>query len=96
MNDARRFHRAFASAHAGRGWGGDSDRFGLAGAVLAGNLCLTWTDEVYATCGLPDADVARGRPVFDRMRSQLMAGQFLDVSAWLPVRSSLSGERREL
>ncbi|GAA4405924.1 polyprenyl synthetase family protein [Fodinibacter luteus] len=72
-------HRAFAHAHAARGWAGDGARFGLAGAVLAGNLCLTWTDEVYATCGLPEADLARGRPVFDRMRTQLMAGQFLDV-----------------
>ncbi|WP_286175577.1 polyprenyl synthetase family protein [Arthrobacter sp. NEB 688] len=72
-------HRALATRHADRGWSGDDARFGLAGAVLAGNLCLTWTDELYATCGLPDADVARGRPVFDRMRTQLMAGQFLDV-----------------
>jgi geranylgeranyl diphosphate synthase type I len=72
-------HRAFASAHIARGWGGDGDRFGLAGAVLAGNLCLTWTDAVYATCGLSEDDLARGRPVFDRMRTQLMAGQFLDV-----------------
>ena len=54
------------------------DRFGLAGAVLAGNLCLTWTDEVYATCGLT-RPTSRGRPVFDTMRTQLMAGQFLDV-----------------
>lgn len=72
-------HRAMAGAHAARGWTGDADRFGLAGAVLAGNLCLTWADEVYATSGLPAPDVARGRPLFDRMRSQLMAGQFLDV-----------------
>ncbi|MEO7420887.1 MAG: polyprenyl synthetase family protein [Ornithinibacter sp.] len=72
-------HRAFAGAHTARGWAGDPDRFGLAGAVLAGNLCLTWSDRVYATCGLPDVDVARGRAVFDQMRTQLMAGQFLDV-----------------
>jgi geranylgeranyl diphosphate synthase type I len=72
-------HRAMATAHTARAWTGDADRFGLAGAVLAGNLCLTWTDEVYATCGLPAQDVARGRALFDRMRSQLMAGQFLDV-----------------
>ncbi|WP_392542313.1 polyprenyl synthetase family protein [Oryzobacter telluris] len=72
-------HRAMASAHAARSWTGDADRFGLAGAVLAGNLCLTWADEVYATSGLPAEDVARGRALFDRMRSQLMAGQFLDV-----------------
>ncbi|HET7761853.1 MAG TPA: polyprenyl synthetase family protein [Phycicoccus sp.] len=72
-------HRALATRHADRGWDGDEERFGLAGAVLAGNLCLTWTDEVYATCGLPAAALERGRPVFDRMRTQLMAGQFLDV-----------------
>ncbi|NHA67054.1 polyprenyl synthetase family protein [Phycicoccus flavus] len=72
-------HRALASRHADRGWSGDDERFGLAGAVLAGNLCLTWTDEMYSTCGLPGPDLARGRAVFDRMRTQLMAGQFLDV-----------------
>ncbi|WP_249138617.1 polyprenyl synthetase family protein [Phycicoccus avicenniae] len=72
-------HRALATRHTERGWDGDGERFGLAGAVLAGNLCLGWTDEMYASCGLPDADLARGRPVYDRMRTQLMAGQFLDV-----------------
>ncbi len=72
-------HRRFATRHLDRGWEGDEERFGLAGAVLAGNLCLTWTDEVYASCGLPAEALARGRPLFDRMRTQLMAGQFLDV-----------------
>ncbi|WP_307812491.1 polyprenyl synthetase family protein [Phycicoccus sp. CSK15P-2] len=72
-------HRSLATQHVDRGWAGDGERFGLAGAVLAGNLCLTWTDEVYATSGLPAEDLARGRTVFDRMRTQLMAGQFLDV-----------------
>lgn len=72
-------HRALAAAHTERGWGGDDGRFGEAGAILAGNLCLTWTDELVATSGLPADDLARGRGVFDRMRTQLMAGQFLDV-----------------
>ncbi len=72
-------HRALAADHTGRGWGGDADRFGLAGAILAGNLCLTWTEELYSSCGLPADDLARGRELFGRMRTQLMAGQFLDV-----------------
>jgi geranylgeranyl diphosphate synthase type I len=72
-------HRALAARHAERGWEGDADRFGLAGAVLAGNLCLTWTEELYAGCGLPEADLRRGRPCLDRVRTELMAGQFLDV-----------------
>ena len=72
-------HRALAAVHTERGWGGDDERFGVAGAILAGNLCLSWTDELVATSGLPVEDVARGREVFDRMRTQLMAGQYLDV-----------------
>ena len=62
------------------GWAGDADRFGVAGAILAGNLCLTWTDELYATSGLPAERPRRGAArVFDLMRTQLMGGQFLDV-----------------
>ena len=72
-------HRAMAAAHRSRGLDGDADRFGEAGAILAGDLCLTWADEMYATSGLPADEVARGRAVFDLMRTQLMGGQFLDV-----------------
>ncbi len=72
-------HRTFATRHRERGWDGSAERFGLSGAILAGNLCLNWTEELYATCGLPAAGLVRARPVFDTMRTQLMAGQFLDV-----------------
>ena len=72
-------HRRLAHEHAERGWTGSGDRFGVAGAILAGDLCLTWTDELFATSGLPQHELDRARPVFDRMRTQLMGGQFLDV-----------------
>ena len=72
-------HRRLATEHTEHGWTGDGDRFGVAGAILAGDLCLTWTDELFATSGLPTAELERARPVFDRMRTQLMGGQFLDV-----------------
>ncbi|MEI2764223.1 MAG: polyprenyl synthetase family protein [Dermatophilaceae bacterium] len=72
-------HRAVAGHHAQAGWSGDSGRFGEATAVLSGNLCLQWTDELYSTCGLPAEHLGRARPMFDRMRTQLMGGQFLDV-----------------
>lgn len=87
-------HRALAGAHGDRGWDGDPDRFGLSGAVLAGNLCLGWTDELYATCGLPAEDLARGRVVFDLMRTQLMAGQYLDVVESARPWSTISAEER--
>lgn len=72
-------HRRLADDHADAGWGGSGDRFGVAGAILAGNLCLTWSDELFATSGLTVAELDRARPVFARMRTQLMGGQFLDV-----------------
>ncbi len=82
-SDTRRglpaLHRRFASLHRGSGWHGDAERFGTAGAVLAGDLCLAWSDELLSASGLPVAALRRGRAVFDRMRTELMAGQFLDM-----------------
>ncbi len=72
-------HRRLAAFHAAHGWSGSSDRFGVAGAILGGDLCLTWTDELFATSGLPSHELARARPFFDTMRTHLMGGQFLDV-----------------
>lgn len=83
-------HRALAMRHRERAWGGDPDRFGTSGAILAGNLCLTWTDELYATSGLPAEHLARGRGMFDRMRTQLMAGQYLDVVESVRPQNGLS------
>ena len=72
-------HRSFTAWHRAQGWSGDPERFGHAGAILAGDLCLNWTDEVFATSGLPAPATERARPEFDRMRTQLMGGQFLDI-----------------
>ena len=72
-------HRALAADHESHHWSGDGDRFGISGAILAGDLCLVWTDEMVAASGLPPQELARARAVFDVMRTQLMGGQFLDV-----------------
>jgi len=82
-------HRRFATLHRSSGWNGDGDRFGLAGAVLAGDLCLIWSDELLTACGLDAAALARGRVVFDRMRTQLMGGQYLDM-----LEQALAGRNR--
>ncbi len=74
-------HRVFAARHRDGGWDGDSDRFGAAAATLAGDLCLAWSSELLAaaTADLPAARRNAGREVFDRMSTQLMGGQYLDV-----------------
>ena len=72
-------HRRMASLHRGNGWTGGGERFGESAAILAGDLCLSWSDEMLARSGLPHESLTRGREVFDLMRTQLMGGQFLDV-----------------
>ena len=80
-SDTRRgapaMHRRFAGLHRGHRWNGDGDHFGVSAAVLAGDLCLTWSDELFSGCGLSPAAVGRG--VFNSMRTQLMGGQYLDL-----------------
>jgi geranylgeranyl diphosphate synthase type I len=72
-------HRRFARLHRETGWAGDGERFGLAGAVLVGDLCLSWSDELFTASGLAPAELSRARIMFDRMRTELMGGQYLDM-----------------
>ncbi len=72
-------HRTLASQHARLGWSGSSDRFGEAGAILAGDLCLVCSGEMFIGSGLPAEELTRATVHFDAMRTQLMGGQFLDV-----------------
>jgi geranylgeranyl diphosphate synthase, type I len=87
-------HRSFAAHHRRSGWNGDPARFGHAAAILAGDLCLNWTDEVLSTSGLPFEALQRARPEFDRMRTQLMGGQFLDMLEGARGWSDLGYEER--
>jgi len=72
-------HRRFASLHAGAGWRGDPEAFGTASAILLGDLCLVWSDELLHSAGLDPRTLARARPIFDEMRTEVTVGQYLDV-----------------
>jgi len=72
-------HRRFATLHRGSEWLGSSEGFGLGAAILLGDLCLSWADELLMACGLPAESVLRGKRVYDVMRTELMAGQYLDL-----------------
>lgn len=72
-------HRRFASLHRAEGWRGDPETFGHSAAILLGDLCLIWADETYNTSGLPTDALLRGQPIYDEMRTELMAGQYLDL-----------------
>jgi geranylgeranyl diphosphate synthase type I len=73
-------HRAFEAEHRAAGWRGDPLQYGAAAAILLGDLLLTWADELLRRCGFPLAQVAPALEVFDLCRSEVVTGQFLDVS----------------
>ena len=72
-------HRRFAALHTRQGWSGRPDDFGTAAAILLGDLCLAWSDELLCSAGMPVAPVAAARSDFDLMRTEVSAGQYLDV-----------------
>jgi geranylgeranyl diphosphate synthase, type I len=82
-SDTRRgqpsLHRSFAARHAGSGWHGSAESFGVGAAILLGDLLLSWTDEMFQASGLPAEATERGHRVLSVMRTELMAGQYLDL-----------------
>ena len=75
-------HRAFAILHGERGWDGPADSFGTATALLLGDLLLGWSDELVddgvSIAGNANAGRA-ARVEFNQMRTEVTAGQYLDV-----------------
>lgn len=74
-------HKQFEQLHADTGWLGDATAYGTGAAILLGDLFLTWSDQLFSASGLPPAALRRARPLFDAMRTELMAGQYLDLVA---------------
>ena len=73
-------HRAFAGLHREKGWCGSAGQYGAAAAILLGDLLLSWADELLRRCGLPHDVVRDALGFFDLTRSEVITGQFLDVS----------------
>jgi geranylgeranyl diphosphate synthase, type I len=74
-------HRQFERLHRTGRWHGQPDRFGTGAAILLGDLLLSWSDEMLRTCGLPTEQLMRALPYFDAMRTEVVAGQYLDLVA---------------
>ncbi|TAK71094.1 MAG: polyprenyl synthetase family protein [Actinomycetota bacterium] len=87
-------HRRFAALHDRQAWQGSADRFGVGAAILLGDLCLSWADEVLLGCGLPGARLAAAKRVYDTMRTELMAGQYLDLLEQARCTATVEGASR--
>jgi geranylgeranyl diphosphate synthase, type I len=73
-------HKSFEAHHREHGWSGDPEQYGAAAAILLGDLLLSWSDEMLRTCGLDASVVRDALGFFDATRSEVITGQFLDVS----------------
>lgn len=72
-------HTALGRRHPEAAMGPDSPPFGHSAAVLVGDLALSWADDTVAATSLTP-DVARKvREVWSTMRTEMVAGQYLDL-----------------
>jgi geranylgeranyl diphosphate synthase type I len=72
-------HRQFEALHKQNGWLGDAKQFGIGGAILLGDLCLSWADELLMNSGFENSKMKSAKDLYDLMRTELLAGQYLDL-----------------
>ncbi|MGH3497523.1 MAG: polyprenyl synthetase family protein [Nocardioidaceae bacterium] len=72
-------HREFEARHRAGGWAGDPVAFGVSAAILLGDVMLSWADEMFRACGLDCDAVIAAEPCLDACKTEVIAGQFLDV-----------------
>ncbi len=82
-------HRAFEAEHRASGWTGDPQQYGAAAAILLGDLLLGWGGDMLRDCGLPRTNVDAALSVFELCRTEVIAGQFLDISVQARARADI-------
>jgi geranylgeranyl diphosphate synthase type I len=88
-------HRLFESEHKQLNWGGDSEQYGVASAILLGDLALIWASQNLHQCfsGLSgkgeDGGFELAFAIFDEMQVEVMAGQFLDITEQVKLEHSV-------
>ena len=60
---------------------GGADWFGISAAILAGDLAFVWADQMFDDVDehLPAAYRRAARSRFDQLRTEVIAGQYLDL-----------------
>ncbi len=75
-------HKRFESLHNDSRWTGSAPGFGQSAALLLGDLLLGWSDELFDSGlrSLASVDArAAARLEFNRMRTEVAVGQYLDI-----------------
>lgn len=71
-------HRRFETMHGNLGYKTSAETFGVSSAILAGDLCLSWSEMVFSSIPELTAE-SEARFIFDLMRTEVMAGQYIDI-----------------
>lgn len=74
-------HMTFAEQHRTRNWSGNAESFGRGTAILTGDLAQGWADDMIRSADLPADAHERVGPVWSAMRTEVLAGQLLDLTA---------------
>jgi geranylgeranyl diphosphate synthase, type I len=83
-------HVQFAALHRDRNWRGSPDDFGISAAVLLGDMALTWADDIVCEADLSPEAQRRVRPVWADIRTEVLAGQYLDIVAEASAAESIA------
>lgn len=73
-------HLQLGRWHRERGLPGTSRRFGESAAILLGDLCLIWAEQMLRDSGVDPRRLQRVWPRYDAMRTELAVGQFADLT----------------
>ena len=77
----RSVHKGFEKLHQEQRWAQDGAHFGVSAAILAGDLALGLSEEVFSTTADATAFASPAREAFNAMRFEVMTGQYLDIVA---------------
>ncbi len=82
-SDTRRgapaIHKQFENLHNQQELSGSASQYGIASAILLGDLALVWASKMLHESGVPAEQIVASLPIFDEMQVELMAGQYLDI-----------------
>lgn len=74
-------HKVFEANHAANDWHGSAERFGISAAILVGDVALTWSDDMFHSSGLSAEALSRAIVPWRAMRTEVLGGQLLDITA---------------
>jgi geranylgeranyl diphosphate synthase, type I len=78
--DRSRLRRGLPATHVALAHGADAHA-GVSAAILAGDLALVLSDEMFCDAGFPPERFLAGFRWYNRMRTEVVAGQYLDLLA---------------